>query len=73
MRLEDQAGADGTITASYGGFDFFFQVCEGFPYPRDSKVHTALFWAESLKAAELSNSFGDLPVDDVLTLLLPRE
>ena len=34
LRRKDQAGADGTIAAFHGGFDFFFQVCGGFTCPR---------------------------------------
>ena len=60
LRLKDQAGADGTIAAFHGRFEIFFQVCGGFSYPRNPKVHRALFWAESLKDEELSNVFGNL-------------
>ena len=34
LRREDQAGADGTIAAFHGDFDFFFQVCGGLTNPR---------------------------------------
>ena len=65
LRRKDQAGADGTIAAFHGGFDFFFQVCGWLTYPRDLQVHRTLFRAKSLKGGELSNFLGDLSVDDV--------
>ena len=70
LGCKDQAGADGTIAAFYGGFDFFFQVCGWLTYPRDLQVHRALFWAESLKDGELSNFLGDLSVDDVFRIAI---
>ena len=58
-------GADGTIAAFHGDFDFFFQVCDGLANPMDPQVHQALFWAKSLKGGKLINFIGDLSVDDV--------
>ena len=43
LRRKEQAGADGTIAAFHGGFDFFFQVYGGLTYLRDPQVHRALF------------------------------
>ena len=68
LRRKGQAGAEETIAAFHGGFDFFIQVCEGLIYPRYPQVHKALFRAESLKGGKLSDFLGDLSVDDVFTI-----
>ena len=70
LRRKDQAGADGTIAAFHGGFDFFFQVCRWLTYPRDPQVHRTLFRAKSLKSGERSNFLGDLSVDDVFRIAI---
>ena len=64
----DQAGADKIIAAFHDGFDFFFQVCGGLTYPRDSQVHAALFRAKSLKGGEQTNFLGNLSVDDIFKI-----
>ena len=63
-------GADGTVAAFLGGFDFFFQVCGGLTHPRGSRVHRSLFWAESLEGEKLSDFLGDLSVDDVFGIAI---
>ena len=68
--VKNFTGADGTIPTFHGCCDFFFQACGGLTNPRDSQVHRALFWAELLKVAELSDFLGDLSVDDVFKMPL---
>ena len=70
LRPKDQAGADVTIAAFHGSFDFFFQVCGGLTYPRNPQVHRALFWAESLKGGKLSDFLGNLSIYDVFRIAI---
>ena len=69
-RRKDQVGADGTIAAFHGSFDFFFEVCGGLTYLRDPPIHQALFWAELLKGGKLSDLLGNLSIDDVFRIAI---
>ena len=72
LRRKDQAGADETIAAFHGGFDFFFQVCGWLTHSRNPQVHRTLLRAKSLKGGKLSNFLGDLRVDDVFRIVIVK-